>query len=258
MTFNHRSYNLAARFSVMMLLAFAASSPVQSEERPNDRPGISLPTLAPLVKRVLPSIVTVRAATRLPDTGPMVDPGMGFPDAPAPEYVDVVGSGTIVDAELGLIVTGHHVVENAEAISVSLYDGRQLIAATLTTSREDDLALLKIAPGGLTSLSLGDANDLEIGDFLLLIGNPLGQGQSTTFGIVSALHRSSPGIKNSDLIATDALVERGDSGGPLINVRGEVVGISIAHSNSSESGGFGFAVPANAVRELLARTRPNG
>jgi len=154
----------------------------------------------------------VTATRRACDDRQTIDSGGGFPEAPLPQESTVVGSGVIVDADLGLIVTGDHVVENAEAVNVALSDGRCLDATVLATSEGDDLAVLRIAPGGLAALSQGDANGLEVGDFVLAIGNALGRGQSTTFGIVSALHRSLPGIANGDLIATDALIERGNSG----------------------------------------------
>jgi S1-C subfamily serine protease len=127
-------------------------------------------------------------------------------------------------------------------------------ARLVVASRYDDLAILRIAPSGLAGVALADSG-VEVGDFVLTIGNPLGLGQSATFGIVSALHRACPGIENKDLILTDALIDRGDSGGALINMRGELVGINVARIGHSDTGSFGFAVPANAIRGLLARAR---
>lgn len=115
--------------------------------------------------------------------------------------------------------------------------------------------MLKIAPGGLTPLNLDQANGLEIGDFVLAIGNPLGLGLTATFGIVSATHLSYPGIGNMDLIATDALIQHGNSGGPLLNLRGELIGINVAQAGLSQGRGLGLAIPAAAVRLLLERSR---
>ncbi len=253
------SGNLGRRICAVLLLTLLAGYPAHGEEKPSAYPEVSLPTLAPLIKRVMPSVVAVTTTKRASSDRLTTDPGVGFPDAPMPQELNVAGSGVIVDAALGLIITGNHVIENADAISVALLDGRRFDAVILATSDADDLAVLKIPAGGLTALDLGDAaSEPEVGDFVVAIGNPLGRGHSTTFGIVSALHRSSPGIGNEDLIATDALLERGNSGGPLINTRGELIGINVARAGRSDGAGVGFAGPAAAVRDLLVRARANG
>jgi S1-C subfamily serine protease len=211
----------------------------------------ALPSLAPLVKRAAPAVVAVTSSRRPPGWF-AIDPGGGFPDAPLPQELQVAGAGVIVNADLGLVLTSNHVVDNAEAISVGLADGRHFDATSLAHSEHDDLALLRIPPSNLTAVGLGDAKAVEVGDFVLALGNPLGGGQTTTFGIVSALHRSCPGIENSDLVVTDALIERGNSGGPLLNLRGELVGIMVARAGDSDGAGYGFAIPLDAIRELLA------
>jgi S1-C subfamily serine protease len=213
------------------------------------RTGPSLPTLAPLIKRILPAVVAVRTS-RLAAEPRTVDPAGGFPEDLLPHEME--GSGIIVDAQRGLVVTSTHVVENAETITVTLTDGRSAHAVLLTSTQDDDLAVLRVALHGISAVSLAQGQGPEVGDFAIAVGNPLGLGQSVTFGIVSALHRSCPGIKDTDLIQTDALLDRGDSGGGLFNLKGELVGINVARIGRAGAGGFGFAVPIDAVRAILA------
>ncbi|HLG85542.1 MAG TPA: trypsin-like peptidase domain-containing protein [Bradyrhizobium sp.] len=233
------------------VLVLPASRPLHAAEGAAAFAEAALPSLAPLVKRVAPAVVAVTSSRRPPGWF-AIDPGAGFPDAPLPQELQVAGAGVIVNARLGLIMTSNHVVENAEAISVALADGRHFDATMVAHSDHDDLAVLRITPSDLTAVGLGDAKGVEVGDFVLALGNPLGGGQTTTFGIVSALHRSCPGIDNSDLVVTDALIERGNSGGPLLNLRGELVGIMVARAGDSDGAGFGFAIPLGTIRELLA------
>jgi S1-C subfamily serine protease len=245
------SRRLAARSCAALLSTLLAACPADSEQRAATPAQVALPTLAPLIKQILPAVVAVSCAKRSGRDQPPAGPGAGFPEAPLP--VSETGTGVIVDADLGLIVTGHHVVDKSDSIRVALSDGRRLVAVVVATSEVDDLAILRIAPGGLTSLELGEASKLKTGDFVLAVGNRFGRGQATSFGIVSAMHRSFPGIGNADLIETDARIEHGDSGGPLINVRGELIGINVAKSGRPDAAGLGFAVPADAVRALLTR-----
>jgi len=235
----------------MTSLALPLSLPLHAEQ-PALAAEPALPSLAPLVKRVAPAVVAVTSSRRPPGWF-AIDPGAGFPDAPLPQELQVAGAGIIVNADLGLVLTSNHVVDDAEAISVTLADGRHFDATSLAHSDHDDLAVLRITPSQLTSVGFGDAKGVEVGDFVLALGNPLGGGQTTTFGIVSALHRACPGIENSDLIVTDALIERGNSGGPLFNLRGELIGIMVARAGGSDGTGYGFAIPLDAIRDLLAR-----
>jgi S1-C subfamily serine protease len=260
LTFYHSGKAAACACAAVLLaalLALPAGRAISGEERPAAQVEMPLPTLAPLIKRVRPAVVAV-TSRRQPPGWIAIDPGGGFPDAPMPQELTVAGSGVIVDADLGLVVTSYHVIEDAEAVTVTLSDGRSQDATILAHSDQDDLALLRIAPGRLTALELGEATGVEVGDFIVAIGNPLGAGQSMTFGIVSALHRSCPGIGNTDLIVIDALIEKGNSGGPLVNLRGQLIGINVARAGDSNAAGFGFSVPANAIRDLLAQARLNG
>ncbi|MGE5156887.1 MAG: S1C family serine protease [Gemmatimonas sp.] len=230
-------------------------APVHGEQSVARHAAAALPSLAPVVARVLPAVVAVTSTRRAPEAEVTVNPATGFPDPPLLQAISVAGSGVIVNADLGLIVTGNHVVEGAADVTVTLSDGRRLDAIVAAADKVDDLAVLRIAASGLVSVPLGDADSLQIGDFVLAIGHPLGGGRSATFGIVSALHGSCPGIGSTDLIVTDALLERGNSGGPLINVRGELVGINVARNGRPDAPGFGFAVPVDAVRALVLRAQ---
>lgn len=241
--------------SCAMLLALAV---IQGSARGEEiNPGIgptrpSLPTLAPMIKRILPAIVAVRT-TRPAAVDPRgVDPAAGFPEGPLPREQHIDGSGVIVDAERGLILTSNHVVDGVGTISATLADGRVAQATLVTTSQEDDLALLRVPLRDITAVALAKGQGPDVGDFVLAIGYPLGLGQSTTFGIVSALHRSCPGIRNTDLVQTDASLDQGNSGGALLNVQGELVGINVARIGRANGGGFGFAVPIDAIRTFMA------
>ena len=251
----HHSRKCAARFCAAVFLAaclaLPVSQPLHGEERGPGAAEAVLPSLAPLVKRVAPAVVLV-TSSRSPPGWFGVDPGSGFPDAPLPQDLQVVGAGVIVNADLGLIVTSNHVVDNADAIDITIADGRHFDATMLAHSDHDDLAVLKITPSHLIAIGLGDSKGVEVGDFVLAIGNPLGSGQTAAFGIVSALHRSCPGIENTDLVVTDALIERGNSGGALLNLRGELIGIIVARTGDTSGAGYGFAIPLDAIRELLA------
>ena len=152
----------------------------------------------------------------------------------------------IVDALTGLIVTADHLVANAAVVKALLQDGRALNAVLLARSERDDVALLRIAADNLRVLALEKPGAPEVGEPVLAIGDPQDWGQSVTFGIVSALHRSCPGIANSDLIQSDVLVGQGSSGGALVNIQGKLVGVIVA-----QRAGFAFAAPVDAVRRLF-------
>lgn len=225
---------------VAVLFAVAAC---QAEEHRD----ASFPRLAPLIKRVAPAVVAVKAMKPAAQGRESINPAAGFPDEP--HRVEAEGSGVVVDAGPGIVITGYHLVDRAETIAVSLSDGRSAGAVVLMASEEDDLAVLRIALRGLIAIPLGDGGGVEVGDFVLAIGHPLGFRDSATFGIVSGLHREWPGIKNADLIQIDAALDQGSSGGALVDLRGELVGINIAHVGRTR--GFGLAVPVDAVRTLL-------
>lgn len=249
---------LLPRVAAILLCACLVASAAAAEQRAPSTRELVLPSLAPLVKRILPAVVTLQTTRRLVTEWLPIDPLAGFPDAPLTRDVETFGAGVIVDADLGLVVTSNHVIDKAETVTATLSDGRHVEARILAADPDDDIAALRISASGLTAVNLGETASLEVGDFVLAIGDALGVGHSVTFGIVSALHRSCPGIKNADLIQTDAMIDQGNSGGPLISLRGELVGINVARiGRGSGSGGFGFALPTSVIRTILASVRPD-
>lgn len=216
------------------------------------------PTLAPLVRKVLPSVVSITVRIRAPVQEPLfIDPeSRQFPDAPCNSTDrEIKASGVVVDAQQGLIVTNSHVIEHADDISVTLADGRRIEGSRIDADPATDIAVIGIAAADLVALPMGDSDALEVGDYLIAVGNPFGKGTTVTHGIVSALHRSSLHIEgDQDFIQTDASLNPGNSGGPLVNLRGELVGIATASTSPTGSNvGIGFAIPVNKVREAVDR-----
>src|SRR4051794_40254521 len=182
------------------------------------------PTLAPMLDRVLPGVVNISAVSRVRmEQNPLFnDPFFrqffGFPGVPRERQVQSLGSGVIVDAERGLIVTTNHVTKNADQIAVTLLDGRRFDATVVGSDSRMDIAVARISARNLTAVPFGDSDALRVGDFLVAIGNPFGLGQTVTSGIVSALGRSGFGIGGAEgLIQTDASINPGNSGGALVD-----------------------------------------
>ena len=216
-----------------------------------------LPTLAPVLRQVMPTVVSITVQAREPiEDNPLYkDPyyRQFFGNrAPAERQVVAAGSGVIIDAEHGLVLTNNHVVKNAERIGVALSDGRRIEAKLVGTDPATDIALISIAAPGLVALPLGNSDSLEIGDYVVAIGNPFGLGQTATFGIISALGRAGLGIEGyEDFIQTDAAVNPGNSGGALIDIDGHLVGINAAIVGPAGGNvGIGFAIPINMAREV--------
>jgi S1-C subfamily serine protease len=223
-------------------------------------------SLAPLVRKTSPAVVNI--ATLLPspaEQNPLLqDPYFrryfGVPDA-ALQPAMAAGSGVIVDGARGLIITNFHVVRNAEAVQVTLKDGRKFQADPVGLAPDLDLAVLKIGARDLPTLPLGDSKKLEVGDYVVAIGNPFGLGQTVTSGIVSATDRPLGEGDSRRFIQTDAPINPGNSGGALINLHGELIGINSAlfSPSTSESSagnvGIGFAIPSNVVKQVLDQAR---
>lgn len=199
--------------------------------------------VATLVKRISPAVVGIRS-WGVPPEPRIIDPEAGFPDPPT--LREWQGAGVIVDALAGLMVTANHLVANATSVKALLQDGRALDAVLLVRSEQDDVALLRIAGGNLRALTLAKPGSPEVGEPVLAIGDPQAWGQAVTFGIVSALHRPCPGVANSDLVQSDVLVGQGSSGGALVNLQGELIGVIVARR-----GGFAFAASIDAVERLF-------
>ena len=222
--------------------------------------GQSLPSLAPMIEKVMPGVVNIatRGSVDVQKHPLLNDPLFrrffkGYENLPQRKEVKSLGSGVIIDADAGYIVTNHHVIDGADEIAVTLHDGQQLVATIVGSDPEADVAILKIEHDNLTHIPFADSSKLRVGDFAVAIGNPFGLGQTVTSGIISALGRSGLGIEGyEDFIQTDASINPGNSGGALVNLRGELVGINTAILATGGTGnvGIGFAIPINMVRVL--------
>jgi Do/DeqQ family serine protease len=225
-----------------------------------------LPSLSPMLERVSPGVVniSVRGRVAIAENPLFQDPFFrrffGMPDMPRERETQSVGSGVIIDAQNGYIATNHHVIANAEKISVTLNDRRQLDAEIVGSDPEADIAVLKVEPERLTAVPFGDSDALEVGDFVIAIGNPFGIGQTATLGIVSALGRSGLGIEGyENFIQTDASINPGNSGGALVDQQGRLVGINTAIlSRGGGNIGIGFAIPVNMARQLIDQLVAHG
>ncbi|MGF7149213.1 serine protease DegQ [Sphingomonas zeicaulis] len=213
-------------------------------------------TLAPLVRQVSPAVVNIAVLQASPNLqNPLLrDPYyrlfMGVPDEALAPRVSA-GSGFIVDAAGGLVVTNHHVIANARAIAVGIGD-RRVEAQLIGSDPRTDLAVLKIQAGGLRQLPLAQSRSPQVGDYVVAIGNPFQVGQTVTSGIVSAIRTSADGRHR--YVQTDAPINPGNSGGPLINMRGEVIGVNSAIITPGDGNvGIGLAVPADVTRAVLER-----
>lgn len=217
-------------------------------------------TMAPLLERTTPAVVNVSVESRVPQAenplfaDPFFRRFFDLPEQrPAERRAISAGSGVIVDARRGYVLTNHHVVRNAERITVTLKDRREYAATLVGSDPGTDVALLRIPTGGLTELPFGDSDQLKVGDLVVAVGNPFGLGQTVTSGIVSALGRSGITSGNyEDFIQTDASINPGNSGGALINSKGQLIGINTAIlAPSGGNVGIGFAVPANMARAVM-------
>ena len=216
-----------------------------------------VPSLAPMIEKASPAVVSIAVegvqVTRqqVPE---MFREFFGAPNEQVRERpFRGMGSGVIIDAEKGYVVTNNHVVDNANEITVKLTDGREFLAKKLGADEQSDIALLQIEAEELVEVPLADSDKLRVGDFVVAIGNPFGLGQTVTSGIVSALGRSGLNIGGlEDFIQTDAAINRGNSGGALVNLRGELVGINTAiFGPNGGNVGIGFAIPSTMMNNLV-------
>jgi len=225
---------------------------------PAAQDGEPLPSLAPMLDRVTPAVVNIATESHIElQLNPLFnDPFFrrffNVPDRPLRRKTQSLGSGVIVDAARGLVLTNNHVIANADEITVNLRDGRDLKAELVGTDPDTDVAVVRIPAEQLTAIKLADSDRLRVGDYVVAIGNPFGLGQTVTSGIISALARSGLGLDYEDFIQTDASINPGNSGGALVNLRGELVGINTAiFSRSGGNIGLGFAIPSNMAREVM-------
>jgi Do/DeqQ family serine protease len=248
----------AALFVAVSLAVVAPPAPAPAQVPQLINQGVT--SLAPLIERVTPAVVNISVKSRIAaqDNPLMRDPffrrffGNQMPDRIPERQQMSAGSGVIIDAAKGYVLSNHHVVENGEQIMVTLKDGRSLRAKLIGSDAGTDVALLQIEAKNLTALPMGNSDDLRVGDFVVAVGNPFGLGQTVTSGIVSALGRTGLHAEGyEDFIQTDASINPGNSGGPLVNLKGEIVGINTAIIGPSGGNvGIGFAVPINMAHAV--------
>jgi len=245
------------RILLILLLAvlvrpLPAALPAQVDGEP-------LPSLAPMLAQVVPGVVNISTITEIAvaDHPLLRDPFFRrffeVPGRRGQRESESLGSGVIVDAERGIVVTNHHVVRSADAISVTFQDGRRLDARLIGSDPETDIAVLQVQADELTAIPLADSDQLQVGDFVVAIGSPFGLAHTVTSGIVSALGRTGLGIEGYEsFIQTDASINPGNSGGPLVNLRGELVGINTAIlAPGGGNVGIGFAIPVNMAQVVV-------
>jgi serine protease Do/serine protease DegQ len=255
--------NLRLNIATFAVAAAVIGGPVYATSPAAD--ATPMPTLAPMVKRASPSVVNIATRGTIkeqPGRNPLLDDPFfrRFFDAPQDSrprerQFQSAGSGVIVDAKNGYIITNHHVVENASEITITLLDNRTFSAKVIGTDEGADVAVLQAKQPNLVAMPFGDSTKLEVGDYVVAIGNPFGLQHTVTAGIVSALSRSNinPDAGGyEDFIQTDASINPGNSGGALVNLRGELIGINSAIlSRSGGNIGIGFAIPVNMVRSVM-------
>src|ERR1700733_4500510 len=222
---------------------------------PSSVDGQALPSLAPMLERVTPAVVNINSKTRVKVRNPLMDDPFfrqffGMQNAPRERIEQSLGSGVIIDASKGYVLTNNHVIEGADDIAVTLHDGRTLKGQLIGTDPDTDVAVIQIPAEHLSAMPLADSSQLHVGDFVVAVGNPFGVGQSASSGIVSGLNRTGLGGRGvQNFIQTDATINPGNSGGALVNLRGELIGInSQIFSTSGGSIGIGFAIPVNLAK----------
>ena len=264
-----RSPAISSILSSVLLITLLAFFPGARAVLPESVDGQIMPSLAPLVEKTAPAVVNIRTKTMVEtQNNPLMqDPFFrrffGVPEGQGQgqgqqreREVSAAGSGVIIDAEKGLLLTNHHVIEDADEIKVFLNDDRAFDAVVVGSDAGTDIAVLRLEnPENLTDMKLGNSNELRVGDFVVAIGNPFGLQHTVTSGIVSALGRR--GIQRDgyeDFIQTDASINPGNSGGALINLKGELVGINSAiFSSSGGNIGIGFAIPVSIAESIMAQ-----
>ncbi|TAN06498.1 MAG: Do family serine endopeptidase [Rhodanobacteraceae bacterium] len=251
--------------ATVAVLAFGVACPTVAGTLPMAVNGEPLPSLAPMLAKVSPAVVNIsstshrKVAVNPFFSDPIMRQFFGLPMVPPRELVEQsLGSGVIVNARDGYILTNNHVIAGADQIKVTLTDGKTYAAKLIGADPQTDIAVIQIKAPGLVALPLADSAKLRVGDFVVAVGDPFGLGQSATSGIVSGLGRQGLG-RNSfqNFIQTDASINPGNSGGALVNLAGQLVGInSMIYSPSGASAGLGFAIPsdlaADVMRQLIA------
>ena len=249
----------------LLLAAFSQFATTSHAALPVAVDGQPLPSLAPMLERVVPAVVNINSKTHVRVNNPFTsDPFFrqffGMQNMPRERVEQSLGSGVIIDAAKGYVLTNNHVIDGADDISVTLHDGRTLKAKLIGSDRDTDVAVIQIPAENLTALVLADSSQLRVGDFVVALGDPFGVGQTATSGIVSGLNRSGlRGLGIQNFIQTDASINPGNSGGALVNLRGELVGINSAiYSPSGGNVGIGFAIPSNLASNVMGQLIATG
>jgi serine protease Do/serine protease DegQ len=242
----------------LAVFLLAAWAPLASAQLPAVVGETPVPSLAPMLKRVSPAVVNIATRGTVQEQNPLLnDPFFrrffDVPNTPREREFQSAGSGVIVDAKNGYIITNAHVVENATEITVQLLDNRSLKAKVVGADPGSDVAVVKVEAANLVDLPIADSDRAEVGDFVVAIGNPFGLGHTVTSGIVSALGRSGINPEGyEDFIQTDASINPGNSGGALVNLSGQLVGINSAIlSRTGGNIGIGFAIPSNMMKVVM-------
>ncbi|MDY0971256.1 serine endoprotease DegQ [Siccibacter turicensis] len=257
---------LLSALALSVGLSLSASLPVAAA-LPSQVPGeAAIPSLAPMLEKVLPAVVSVQVEGTAVQSQKIPEElkkffGEEMPGQQQAQPFQGLGSGVIIDAAKGYVLTNNHVINQAEKISVQLNDGREFDAKLIGGDDQSDIALLQLQnPSKLTQIAVADSDKLRVGDFAVAVGNPFGLGQTATSGIVSALGRSGLNLEGlENFIQTDASINRGNSGGALLNLNGELIGINTAIlAPGGGSVGIGFAIPSNMAQTLAQQLIKSG
>lgn len=266
-----RQSSLISLFAGALLAAANTSLAVSAEALAR-----GIPSLAPMLEQVTPAVVNIRVSKAIPTASSsryffqgeelpeqlrrFFPDGMNQRQPGSQPYAVGAGSGVIVDAGQGFIITNHHVVEGAASINVQLHDGRTMEAELIGSDESTDVALIQIVADDLTDIEMADIDTVQVGDYVVAIGNPFGIGQTVTSGIVSALGRT--GLNNNnyeDFIQTDAAINVGNSGGALVDLEGRLIGINTAIiSGNGGNNGIGFAVPVDMMKAVMTHLERDG
>lgn len=255
----------------LVFIFLASSLPASAGLPIADSQGQALPSLAPMLKKINPAVVNISTFSTKAINNPLLNdpffrhffniPDQGRQPQQRPQKrKQSAGSGVIVDASKGIVITNYHVIKGADEVEVSLLDGRTYKAEVTGGDPDLDIAVLTIDANKLTEVKIADASKLQVGDFVVAIGNPFGLGQTVTTGIVSALERTGLGIEGyENFIQTDASINPGNSGGALVNLKGELVGINTAIiAPAGGNVGIGFAIPVDMAEASMKQILQHG
>ena len=218
-----------------------------------------IPTLAPVLRKITPAVVGILIKGRTAEGNAQQRKQRDAKPVAADQQARAAGSGVIIDAAQGVLITNNHVIDHAEEITVQLADGRELAAKLVGDDPDTDIAVIKVRAENLIAIPIGNSDQIEVGDFVLAIGNPFLIGQTVSSGIVSGLNRTNVGLEQyEDFIQTDAAIYPGNSGGALVNLRGELIGINTAFVGTATNPGMGFAIPINMARVVTDRILETG